>query len=107
MRGKLPMRAIEISKCLELIRRAHRTSFGLGLRTKFLLSLVLIIAGLTFATLLIVGHTAEEQVQKALEQDTRNSVGTFENVRAERQIELDRDAEILATLPSMKSIMAD
>jgi signal transduction histidine kinase/CheY-like chemotaxis protein len=77
------------------------------LRTKFLLSLVLIIAGLTFMTLLIVGHTAEEQVRKSVEQDTRNSVLTFQNVRTERQLELNRDAEILSTLPAVKELMAE
>jgi signal transduction histidine kinase/ActR/RegA family two-component response regulator len=92
---------------LRWLANRERMSVNLRLRTKFLLSLVLIIAGLTFATLLIVGREAEGQVQKALEQDTRDSVGTFQNVRAERQIELNRDAEILATLPSIKSIMAD
>src|SRR5580698_4111593 len=92
---------------LRWLANRERVSVNMRLRTKFLLSLVLIIAGLSFSTLLIVGHAAQEQVQRALEQDTRNSVGTFENVRAERQIELDRDAEILATLPSIKSIMAD
>ena len=92
---------------LRWLANRERVSVNMRLRTKFLLSLVLIIAGLTFSTLLIVGHAAQEQVQKALEQDTRNSVGTFQNVRNERQIELNRDAEILATLPSIKSIMAD
>jgi signal transduction histidine kinase len=92
---------------LRWLANRERVSVNLRLRTKFLLSLVLVIAGLTFSTLLIVGHAAEGQVQKAIEQDTRNSVSTFQNVRAERQIELNRDAEILATLPSIKSIMAD
>src|ERR1700678_82137 len=92
---------------LRWLANRERVSVNMRLRTKFLLSLVLIIAGLTFSTLLIVGHAAQEQVQKALEQDTRNSVGTFENVRTERQIELNRDAEILATLPTIKSMMAD
>jgi signal transduction histidine kinase/ActR/RegA family two-component response regulator len=92
---------------LKWLANRERVSVNLRLRTKFLLSLVLVIAGLTFSTLLIVGHAAEGQVQKAIEQDTRNSVGTFQNVRAERQIELNRDADILATLPSIKSIMAD
>ena len=85
----------------------ERASIQLRLRTKFLLSLVLIIAGLTFATLAIVGHGAEEQVQKGLELDSRNSVSTFQNLHAQRQIELNRDAEILASLPSIKSVMAD
>jgi hypothetical protein len=78
----------------------------LRLRTKLLLSLVVVIAALTFSTLLIVGHAAEEQVQTAIEQDTRNSVLTFQNVRAERQVELVRQAEVLATLPSVKALMA-
>ena len=88
----------EISKCLARIRR-ESGPFVLGLRTKFLFSIVLIIAGLTFATLLIVGHTAEGQVQREIEKDTRNSILTFENLRAERQLEENRQAELLATLP--------
>src|SRR3984957_16334252 len=92
---------------LRWLSTRERTSINLRLRTKFLLSLVLIIAGLTFATLAIVGHGAEEQVQKGIEQDTRNSVSTFKNLHAQRQIELNRDAEILASLPSIKSVMAD
>ncbi|MFZ0522317.1 MAG: ATP-binding protein [Candidatus Acidiferrales bacterium] len=87
--------------------RPLRWSANLRLRTKFLLSVIAIIAGLTFATLLIVGHAAEEQVQKSVEQDTRNSVLTFQNLRAQRQIELNRSAEIFATLPAVKQLMAD
>ena len=92
---------------LRWLSNRERVSRNLRLRTKFLLSLVLVIAGFTFGTLAIVGHAAEQQVQKAIEQDTRNSVGTFQNVHTERQFELNRDAEILATLPSIKSMMAD
>jgi signal transduction histidine kinase/ActR/RegA family two-component response regulator len=92
---------------LRWLSNRERVSKNLHLRTKFLLSLVLVIAGLTFATLAIVGHGAEEQIQKAIEQDTRNSVATFQNVHTQRQIELNRDAEILATLPAIKSMMAD
>src|SRR5260370_14469657 len=78
--------------------RAHakppQWSGKLRLRTKFLLSVSSIIAGLTFATLLIVGRAAEEQVLKSVEQDTRNSVLTFQNLRAERQMELNRSADV-------------
>ena len=88
--------------------RSHAAESGrLRLRTKFLLSLVLVIAALTFSTLLIVGHSAEGQVQKAIEQDTRNSVLTFENIRADRQLELARSAELMSTLPAVKALMAD
>jgi len=96
----------EISRCLARIRRERTPLLALGLRTKFLLSIVLIIAGLTFATLLIVGHTAEGQVQREIEKDTRNSILTFENLRAERQLEENRQAELLATLPSVKSLLS-
>jgi hypothetical protein len=82
-------------------------SANLRLQTKFLLSLVGVIATLTFFTLLIAGRAAEELVQKAVEQDTRNSLLTFQNVRAERQLELNREAEILATLPTVKALMAN
>ena len=96
---------------LQRYLREHTTplrwSAKLRLRTKFLLSVVAIIAGLTLATLLIVGHAAEEQVQKSVEQDTRNSVLTFQNLRAERQIELNRSADLFATLPAIKQLMAD
>jgi signal transduction histidine kinase/CheY-like chemotaxis protein len=80
---------------------------SMRLRTKFLLSLVLVIAALTLFTLLIVGHAAEGQVQKAVEQDTRNSVLTFQNIRAARQLELNRQAEIYSTLPAVKALMVD
>ena len=61
----------------DLLRRRATTSGRLRLRMKFLLSLILVIAALTFPTLLIVGHSAEGQVQKAIEQGTRNSGLTF------------------------------
>jgi signal transduction histidine kinase/ActR/RegA family two-component response regulator len=77
------------------------------LRTKFLLSLTLLIAALTFATLAIVRHAAEEQVRAGVEKDARNSVLTFQNLRAERQFQLERSAELLATLPALKAMMAD
>ncbi|MGA8224221.1 MAG: ATP-binding protein [Candidatus Acidiferrales bacterium] len=87
---------------------ANRQSLpaNLRLRTKFLLSLVLVIAALASSTLLIVGHAAEGQVQKGVEQDTLNSVLTFQNLRAERQMELMREAELFATLPTVKALMA-
>jgi len=77
------------------------------LRTKFLVSLTLLIAALTFATLAVVRHAAQEQVRAAVEQDARNSVLTFQTLRAERQIQLERTAELLATLPALKEMMAD
>ena len=76
------------------------------LRTRFLLSLTLLIAALTFATLAVVRHAAEAQVRAAVEHDARNSVLTFQNLRAERQVQLEHNAELLATLPALKEMMA-
>src|SRR5580700_8251562 len=92
------------------LRSLAHSKLGLAkarLQTKFLLSLTLLIAALTFATLAVVRHAAEAQVRAAVEQDARNSVLTFQNLRAERQIQLERAAELLATLPELKAMMAD
>jgi signal transduction histidine kinase/ActR/RegA family two-component response regulator len=92
------------------LRWLDTTDSGLAkarLRTRLLLSLTLLIAALTFATLAVVRHAAEEQVRAAVEKDARNSVLTFQNLRAERQIQLERAAELLATLPELKAMMAD
>jgi signal transduction histidine kinase/ActR/RegA family two-component response regulator len=100
------MRLPDISKCLQRMRDSSQKPVVLRLRTKFLLSIVSIIAGLTFATLLIVGHTTKKQVERGMEQDTRNSILTFQNLRAERQLEENRQAELLATLPTVKSLLS-
>lgn len=100
------MRLSEISKYLKWLENSRKTPLVLRLRTKFLLSIVLIIAALTAATLLIVGHTAEKQVERGMEQDTRNSILTFQNLRAERQLEENRQAELLASLPTVKSLLS-
>jgi signal transduction histidine kinase/CheY-like chemotaxis protein len=96
----------KISKYLQWLRNSRKTPVVLRLRTKFLLSIVLIIAGLTFATLLVVRRTAEKQVERGMEQDTRNSILTFQNLRAERQLEENRQAELLATLPTVKALLS-
>jgi signal transduction histidine kinase/ActR/RegA family two-component response regulator len=100
------MRLLEISKCLQWLQEARKTPVVLRLRTKFLLSIVLIIAWLTFATLLIVGRTAQKEVERGMEKDTRNSMLTFQNLKAERQLEENRQAELLATLPTVKSLLS-
>lgn len=46
------------------------------LRTKFLLSLVAITAGLSTATLLIVRYSVQKRVRAGIQEDLRNSVET-------------------------------
>ena len=75
------------------------------LRTKFLLSLLAISAGLTTATLLIVRYRVQKQVRTGIQQDLRNSVGTYESFEKQRQETLTRSAELLANLPNVRALM--
>src|SRR5436853_6728972 len=75
----------------------------LKLRTKLLSSLVLVIAGLTCATLLILRHNAEMQVERQVEDEARNVILTFQVMQQERQIALNHKADLLATVASMRN----
>lgn len=75
------------------------------LRTKFLLSLMVVSVGLTGATLLIVRHSVQLQVRKQISEDLRNSVSTFQQVQQQREITSTRSAELVASLPIVKALM--
>src|SRR2546427_1712046 len=75
------------------------------LRTKFLLSLVIVSASLTWATLLVVRHRVRLRVRDEIFEGLRNSVVTFEGLQRQRERMLDRSAALLANLPSLKAVM--
>ncbi len=75
------------------------------LRTRFLLSMVLITAGLTAVSLLVVRHSVSNHVREGIVQDLRNSVTTFQNFQHDREIMLTHSAELVAYLPITRSIM--
>jgi len=75
------------------------------LRTKFLLSLLVIIATLTSATLLIVRSRMRLQVRGEIFDALRNSVVTFQSFRHQREVTLARSAGLVANLPSLKALM--
>lgn len=77
--------------------------FNLPLRAKFLCSLVLVTAGLTCATLLVVRQTAQAHLQAEIEQDTHNAVTTFSALQHQHEISLSRKADLLATLAAMRN----
>jgi signal transduction histidine kinase len=77
----------------------------LRLRTKFLLSMLLISAGLTATSLLLVRHSVQGQVKKEIFSDLRDSVTTFQNFQSERELTLSRSAELLADLPNLRALM--
>ncbi len=75
------------------------------LRTKFLLSLLAITAGLTTATLLIVRYSVQKRVRDGIQEDLRNSVSTYQSFERQRQDTLTRSAELLANLPNVRALM--
>ena len=77
----------------------------LRLRTKLLFSMVLISAGLTGSSFLLVRRSLQAQVRKSIVADLRNSVTTFQNFQRERELTLSRLAELLADLPNLRALM--
>jgi len=76
------------------------------LRTKFLLSLLAITAGLTSGALLMVRYRIQNQVRQVLQEDLRNSVNTYRAFDRQRQEELTRSAALLANLPIVRALMS-
>jgi len=75
------------------------------LRTKFLLSLLAISAGLTSATLFIVGYRVQKRVREGIREDLRNSFSTYQSFERQRQETLSRSARLLANLPNVRALM--
>jgi len=73
------------------------------LRSKFLLSLVLVIATMTGGTLLSVRQSMQAQAQRQVEEDARNSILTYQVMEQQRRLVLSRKAELLATLAYMRN----
>ena len=79
----------------------------LRLRTRFLLSMLLITAGLTTTTLLLVRRSVESNVRQSIAINLRNSVAAFQDFRHERELMLTSDVALLASLPITRSIMSN
>jgi len=77
----------------------------LRMRGKFLLSMLLISAGLTGMSLLLVRQSVQAQVRKSIFADLHNSVTTFQSFQREREVTLTHSAELLADLPNLRALM--
>jgi signal transduction histidine kinase len=77
----------------------------LRMRTKFLLSMLLISAGLTWTSLLLVRRSVQAQLKKSIFADLHNSVSTYQNFHRERELTLTHLAELLADLPNLRALM--
>jgi len=75
------------------------------LQTKFLLSMVLITAGLTSLSLLLVRQSVRSEVQQEIFSDLQNSVSTFQNFQREKVVTLSHSADLLADLPNLRALM--
>ena len=75
---------------------------GFRLRTKFLLSLILVTSSLTCATLLVVGHEAGVQVNRQIREESASAILTFQVMQHQREIALEHTADLLATLALMR-----
>ncbi len=75
------------------------------LRTKLLLSLLVMTSALTGATLLIVRYVVERRVRESISEDLRNSVDTYLSLDRQREAMLARSAKLLANLPSLRALM--
>jgi signal transduction histidine kinase len=67
--------------------------------------MLLITAGLTATSLLVVRHSVENHVREGIVQNLGNSVTTFQNFQHDREVILTRSAELVADLPITRAIM--
>jgi signal transduction histidine kinase/CheY-like chemotaxis protein len=75
------------------------------LRTKFLLSLLAISAGLTAATLWVVSYSVEKRVRQSLQEELRSSVKTYETFAQQQETTMLRSAALVANLPNVRALM--
>jgi signal transduction histidine kinase len=75
------------------------------LRTRFLLSMLVITAGLTTTSLMLVQRSVEANVRQSIAVNLRNSVSAFQDFRHERETMLTSDVALLADLPLTRAIM--
>src|SRR5215813_4996552 len=85
------------------VERVEEFAGRMKLRSKFLLSLVLVIATMTGGTLLAVRQSMQAQAQRQVEEDARNSILTYQVMEQQRRLVLSRKAELLATLAYMRN----
>lgn len=69
------------------------------------MSMVLISAGLTSLSLLLVRQSMQSEIREEIFSDLRNSVSTFENFQQEQEITLSHSAALLAYQPIFRSLM--
>src|ERR1043166_7018521 len=77
----------------------------LRMRTKLLLALLSVSAGLTLLSLFVVQRAIQSQARKEISTQLQNSIQTFQSFHRERGRTLDRSAALLADLPDLRAVM--
>ncbi|MGE0405466.1 MAG: ATP-binding protein [Candidatus Korobacteraceae bacterium] len=75
------------------------------LRTRLLVTTLLVLAALTSAHLLIIRRTVRAQVEQQASYGITASVSAFESVQQQRGDQLSRTAALLSELPPLKALM--
>jgi hypothetical protein len=76
------------------------------MRTTLMVSLLAVSLGLTVTCLFIIRVTVQQEISKSLQADLDHSLSTFRNLANQRNRMLDREAALLADLPSLKALMS-
>jgi signal transduction histidine kinase len=76
------------------------------MRTTLMVSLLAVSLGLTVTCLFIIRVTVQQEISKSLQADLDHSLTTFRNLANQRNHMLDREAALLADLPSLKALMS-
>ncbi len=78
---------------------------GFATRTMLLLTLSLVVVGITAASLAILRATLHAKIERDFSSDLQRSIHTFASLRQQRGLTLERENALLADLPSLKALM--
>jgi signal transduction histidine kinase len=67
--------------------------------------MILVSAGLTSLSLLLVRHTIQSQIETEIYSELQNSVSTFQSFQRAQESTLSHSAELLADLPNLRALM--
>ncbi|HWY43982.1 MAG TPA: ATP-binding protein [Candidatus Sulfotelmatobacter sp.] len=95
-------RALRKNQSIAMVQRGRDFAVQLSLRSKLLLSLILVTATMTCCTLFVVRQSIQARAERQIEQDTRKALLTFQVMSQQQRTALDRKAELLATLAFLR-----
>jgi signal transduction histidine kinase/CheY-like chemotaxis protein len=100
-RAKSALKSISTG-LLRLAKRAVALADLLSLRSKFLLSLAVVIVAMTACTLFAVRAVIEARAEWQIAQAARTSVLTFQEIAQQQRMALSRKADLLTTLALLR-----